>query len=74
MQKIEYSEFVTDQTPHCFWDFDVREKNREFLEGIDPEYYQYISNTDLDVLDSKEKHWAAMLLRQTYSQALELRA
>ena len=41
MEKLfmEYVKFVVHENPYVCWDWELKKKNLEFLEGIDPEYY-----------------------------------
>lgn len=36
---MERVEFVIDETPYACWDWDLRKKNLEFLDGIDADYF-----------------------------------
>jgi hypothetical protein len=63
--------FVVDQTPFICWDWELKEKNLDFLRGIDATYFQYVVESNIDHLDGEHKHRAALSIRLAYSQALE---
>jgi hypothetical protein len=69
--RLEKVQFVTNETPHCLWDFDIRESNRTFLNGIDPLYFKHIADTQSELLESDSKQYAALALRSAYTQGLE---
>jgi hypothetical protein len=65
------SVFAVHQTPYCVWSFDLRRDNLEFLNGIDPEFFHYLSKVHgANVNDEKDAH-AAMSLRLAYHHGLE---
>jgi hypothetical protein len=68
---VECAKFVVDETPYVCWDLQLAEKNREFLEGLDADYFRYVAETNAGKLESEDKHWAALALRVSYSQGLE---
>jgi hypothetical protein len=68
---IQYEEFVVGDTPYCFWDLDVRERNLEFLSSIDPSYYFHVADIHSQHLEGDDKLYAATALRMTYSLGLE---
>ena len=56
----------------CFFEFGFAKRSREFLAGLDPEYYDFISAQMLPLLeDDAHRQRAAATLRMTYSHALE---
>lgn len=63
--------FVVDKKPYACWDWELKEKNLEFLEGIDATYYNYIADAHSEHIDKDDKHRAALSLRLSYSQGLE---
>ena len=40
--KLEVFKFVIHETPFACWDWELQKKNREFLEGINAEYFKYV--------------------------------
>lgn len=71
MPNVEYRPFLIADTPYCVWDWELRQRNLEFLRGLDPMYYEYLVDAHEPALDGENKQFAALLLRNTYSQALE---
>jgi hypothetical protein len=43
---------VVDE-PYCLWEGSVRERNKEFLEGLDPDYFEFIFQTFMAAEDEK---------------------
>lgn len=68
---MERVQFVIDKTPYVCWDWELRKKNLEFLEGINADYFGYIAEVNALHLKGDDKHRAALSLRLAYSQALE---
>jgi hypothetical protein len=68
---MEAVKFVIYETPFACWDWDLREKNLEFLEGIDAGYFRYVANLNSDHVEDNDKHRAAVSLRLAYSHGLE---
>ena len=69
--EVQYCQFVVDKTPYCIWDKNLRKLNLDFLDSIDPKYFNYLADVHGNLLDSEERQYAATALRTTYSQALE---
>lgn len=69
--------FVVDAEPYCLWDVDLKERNLEFLNGIDPGYFDYVLRAHLKVepedivIDKLDELRAATALRITYHHALD---
>lgn len=60
----------------AFWDYELRKKNLDFINQIDPEYFKFVAKTNFNILndeevDKREKQYAAMNLNAAYSQGLE---
>lgn len=68
MQAVKFVVYVT---PFTCWDWDLKEKNLEFLDGIDAGYFSYVANLYSDHIGGDDKHRAAVSLRLVYSQGLE---
>jgi hypothetical protein len=75
--RLQYRSFVVGDKPLCLWDADIQQKNMDFLESLDPGYFEYMVKvhqqtiTEADNPTDKEAQFAAMALRTIYSQALE---
>jgi hypothetical protein len=68
---MEVIKFVVDERPFACWDWKLLEKNIEFLEGIDANYFRYIAETHNEHVEGDSKHRAALALRLAYSHGLE---
>lgn len=68
---MEAIKFVIYETPFACWDWELRKKNLEFLEGIDADYFNYVANLNSDHVEDDDKHRAAVSLRLSYSHGLE---
>jgi hypothetical protein len=71
MAGIQYNKFAINETPYCIWDWDIRKLNLDFLETIDPHYFEHIANIHGQFLEDGEKQYAATALRVAYSHGLE---
>lgn len=63
--------FVVDETPYACSDGNLQEKNREFLRGIDPQYFAYSARAHLEAFGGDDSQRAAIAIRVAYSQGLE---
>ncbi|MDH4161496.1 MAG: hypothetical protein OEW15_02240 [Nitrospirota bacterium] len=68
---MEVIRFVVNETPFAFWDMELVKKNLEFLEGFEPDYFDYIVRTQSDHLEGADKQKAALSLRLAYYHGLE---
>ncbi len=68
---MEVVKFVINRTPYACWDWDLKKKNLEFLEGIDARYFSYVANSNSGHLEGDDKHRAAISLRLAYLHGLE---
>ncbi len=74
---LGYCLIVVGKRPFCIWDTELPRHTVEFLESIDASYFEYVANTHLghigdgDDAKTKESQHAALILRATFSQALE---
>lgn len=71
-KKMEIKVFTVDETPYACWDWDLESKNLEFLAGIDSDYFRYVAEAHAAHLEGDDRHRAALSLRISYSQALEV--
>lgn len=60
--------FVVNEEPYCIWEVDLPERNMEFLNGIDVEYFDYAIKVHLEAEDEKR---ASIGLRTTLHHAIE---
>lgn len=68
---MEALQFVIDETPYCCWDWRLCQKNLEFLEGIDVEYFEYVAECNVKNLETDNSNQAATALRLAYCHGLE---
>lgn len=71
MGEIQYARFAVNETPYCLWDLDLDARNLDFINSIDPRYFEHIANLQAQFLESDEKQYAATALRIAYSHGLE---
>jgi|SRR5215213_6983623 len=69
--RLPHIKFVVHETPYCFWDLDVHGKNLEFINKIDPKYFDHIADLHSELLEGDQKQYAAAALRIAYSHGLE---
>lgn len=71
MSVIQNVRFVVNETPYCMWDLDIHQRNLDFINSIDPRYFEHIAKLHSDSLEGEEKQYAAAALRIAYSHGLE---
>jgi hypothetical protein len=65
-----------DERPYCVWDNGITNFNAEYLNSINPKFYEFIAHQNYNIIIDKDankesKQFAALLLRNYYTQALE---
>jgi hypothetical protein len=60
--------FVVNAEPYCLWDIDLKARNRDFLKGLDPDYFDYSFNRHLEADDEKR---ASIGIRLALHHSLE---
>lgn len=68
---MEYCSFVTDRTPHVLWDFDIRQRNIEYLDSLEGGFFWHYVEAHQPLLSGENRHFAALVIRSAYSHALE---
>lgn len=66
--------FAVGAEPYCVWDWDLEQRNIEYLESLDPDYFDYVGRTNLPYLDAEdpsEGRRAATAIRSAYHHGLE---
>ena len=63
--------FCVGEEPYCLWDPDIISLNFEFLDRIDPQYYEFIADSNRAHLDSDNKHRSATAMRSGFYHGLE---
>lgn len=65
---MQHSVFVVNKEPYCIWDIDLQRRNRQFLKGLDPAYFEYVLNAHLATDDEQR---SSIALRASLHHALE---
>lgn len=65
---METSVFLVNKEPYCLWELDLRERNAEFLKGLDPEYFEYNLNAHTATEDEQR---ASIALRTSLHHGVE---
>lgn len=71
---FQYGFFLVGKRAFCLWDQDIKKLNSNFLSGIDPEYFEYLADTNFEKIgDEREDihQHAALAIRTAFSQGLE---
>jgi hypothetical protein len=70
---LEYAVVMVDVTPYCVWnDKSIKDINLKYLDNIDPTFFIYQADTNLNKLKfKKHKLHAALAIRTAYSHGLE---
>ena len=68
---IGYSRFAVLDVPNCVWDLEPKRRNLEFIERIDPQYYDYIADINGEALQGETSQHAATSVRIAYCHGLE---
>lgn len=73
---MQYVKFVINERPVCVWDMDMKKLNSEYLQSINTEYFSFIAEQCLELINGSEnekthKLYASITLRHHYSMALE---
>ena len=66
--------FAVGADPYCVWDWNLHERNIEYLESLDPDYFDYVGRVNSPQLDSEhadERRRAATAIRTAYHHGLE---
>lgn len=50
---MQSSIFTVNDSPYCLWEVDLADRNRAFLDGLDPEYFSYLLDTYVETEDKK---------------------
>src|SRR2546422_2347988 len=70
--KLSVTRFAIDTKPRCVWVVDAVEQNREFLQTVDPKYFDYLATVHSEQQEESENRHAAMALRTAYGHAIEV--
>jgi hypothetical protein len=65
---MKSSVFAVNDEPYCIWEFDIAARTRVFLDGLDPDYFDYVLQTHINTQDEKR---ALISIRQSLHHATE---
>src|SRR5689334_15702085 len=68
---LEWRSFVVDDRPACMWGVDLPKQNDDFLLGLDAAHFTRSIESHLPLLETNQKHSAALAIRTVYAHALE---
>jgi len=68
---LDAAGFLVDEEPYCVWEWDLKQRNLDFISNLDPTYFRFTAETFATHLDGESKLKAALSLRTAYSHALE---
>ena len=71
MPKAPGRGFFVGDTPFAVWEWDMPERNLEFVRGIEHEYFEYVAATHLENLEGERRHLAALAIRAAYFHGIE---
>lgn len=65
---MQNSIILINDDPFCVWDVDLKDRCREFLRGLDPDYFEYATDAHISTTDEKR---ASVALRLSLHHGLE---
>ena len=68
---IHFSRFAVGDEPWCVWEWDLPQRNLEFIESLSPEYFEHLTEAHFGDTDREQGQFAAIAIRLGYGQALE---
>jgi hypothetical protein len=68
---IQRIRFAVNETPYCFWSLDAIAQDLEFINKIDPRYFEHIAELHGESLEGDQNQYAAAAIRIAYSHGLE---
>jgi hypothetical protein len=63
--------FFVGDTPYVCWEWNMLEKNLEFIRGIEHGYFEYVATAHRDNLEGEQRHLAALSIRTAYFHGIE---
>lgn len=69
--RIAYKPFAVYDEAYCAWEWDLPERNLQYIRSIDPAYFEYVAEANKDGLESEHRQHAAVAIRTGYHQGLE---
>lgn len=68
---MHFSRFAVGDEPWCVWEWDLPQRNLDFIESLTPEYFEHLSEVHFGEADGEHGKLAAVAIRLGYGQALE---
>lgn len=68
---IQFECFPVGRRAHCVWEWNLYERNAEYLSALQPNYFGYLASKYGPDLEGDQKQFAAVGIRTAYGQALE---
>lgn len=68
---LQQKKFAVGKNPYCVWEWDLSTRNLEFINGIDPNYFDHIVRLNAPLLDGNDKNYASLSIRIAYCHGLE---
>src|SRR5947208_4728517 len=68
---LEASRFLVDERPFCVWEWDLKERNLDFISALKPDYFRFMAETFAKHWQDGPGHEAALSVRTLYGHALE---
>jgi len=65
---MQNSIFLVNDEPYCLWEFDLAARTREFLKGLDPDYFEYCLNVHIA---AENEQRASVAIRINLHHAVE---
>ena len=65
---MQSSIFAVNDEPYCLWEVDLLERTREYLEGLDPEHFDHVLQTNLE---SDDEGRLLVVVRMSLHHAIE---
>lgn len=65
---VDNTIIVVNNEPYCIWDVDISSRNKDFIQGIDVDYFQYLNETYQKSEDDKR---ASVALRAALHHGME---
>jgi len=68
---MQFGRFAVGDRAYCTWEWDLRERNLEFLESLRPGYFSYLARAHEPSGDADDRQFEAIALRTAYLHGLE---
>ena len=63
--------FPVGYVPYAVWEWDLKERNVEFIKQIDEQYFVYLALIHFNAIEGEDRSRAALALRSSYHHAIE---